>query len=743
MAGLQGGCPKCARPCILTWTGFPGSGQHNSQHQTLTNATLIQNILESVQEACLSVDNEWRLLYVNSRMAAFLGQPSETLQGQSLWTVLPEPLETLLSPHFHAAVREQQAASIEIFGEVQREWFEIRFYPYAAGLTVYSYNINAKKVEEQAQSDRNEILEMTVQGKDLNAILQQTAAMLERQWPTYACTILLNDKGRLYTCAAPSLPAAFRQAIDGLDISGGEGICGTAALHAELVVVEDVTTNPSCADHLNLLITNNLRACASLPIIDGANIVLGTMALYGQRPGAFPEQVLQDLNKASRLAAVAIEHHVLSQHLVYQSKHDALTGLANRVLFGEHLQEVIQVALKAESPMALLYIDVNDFKGVNDSLGHLAGDQVLVSLAQRLLACVRQGDLLARMSGDEFTVILPFTNQMNAMQVAQRCLDSFALPFLVAERELYLTAAIGISLTPEGGRDSETLQRNADLAMYHAKSNKQNIAVYETVLGRHAYDRFQLITYLRRAVEKNELELLYQSQVQLAGQTLIGVEALLRWRHPHLGVVSPADFIPLAEETGLIIPIGEWVMREACLQGVRWRAAGHPPVRIAVNVSSVQFQHADFVQMVAACLHETGLPGEQLELELTERLVMDDVATSVERMHELRRLGVTISIDDFGTGFSSLSYLVQFPINLLKIDRSFVTGLSDTSVNFPVVKAIIDLAHSLKLGVIGEGIETREESEALEQLGCSLGQGYLFARPRSASEIFLPAASGN
>ena len=317
----------------------------------------------------------------------------------------------------------------------------------------------------------------------------------------------------------------------------------------------------------------------------------------------------------------------------------------------------------------------------------------------------------------------------------------FALPFVIAEREIYLSASIGISLTPEGGRDGETLQRNADLAMYHAKSHKLDLAVYETMMGRRAYDRFQLLSYLRRAAEMNELELLYQTQVQLADRRVIGVEALLRWNHPQLGVMSPLDFIPLAEETGLIISIGEWALKEACRQGMRWRRAGHPPVRIAVNVSPVQFQHAGFAEMVAACLQETGLPSGQLELELTERLVMHDVETSVERMRQLRRLGVSISIDDFGTGFSSLGYLVRLPINLLKIDRSFVSGLSPTSTNFPVVKAILDLAHSLQLGVIAEGIETPAECQALEHLGCALGQGYLFARPRPASQVFAVAAS--
>lgn len=449
-----------------------------AQQQAQTYGTLVMNILESIKEACLSVDRDWRLLYLNSQMEALLGRSRKELQGQSLWAALPEVAETSFHSRIHTAVREQRAVRFEVFVTASQAWFEVRLYPYATGLTIHFENIKAKKEEEELHTNRNAILEMTAQGVDLSVILQRVAMMLERQWPAYACLIMLNEKGRLFTAAAPGLPAGFCQALDGLEIREGAGICAAAAVRNELVVAEDVANDPLCAEHLNLLRANGLCSCAALPIIGGVESVLGTISLYGRAPGPFPAQLLRDLQRASDLAAVTTEHSLVSEQMIHQAKYDALTGLANRVLFAEQLEEAVQIALKTEIPMALLFIDINGFKSVNDALGHLAGDQVLRTIAERFLKCMRRGELLSRISGDEFTVILPFTNQLNAVQVAQRCLASFALPFVAAEQEFYLSASIGISLMPEAGRSAATLTHNADVAMYHAKSHELGIMVW-------------------------------------------------------------------------------------------------------------------------------------------------------------------------------------------------------------------------------------------------------------------------
>lgn len=710
----------------------------DAQHQANEMNAQIARVLDSIQEAFISLDDQWRYIYLNRQAERMLGRRASELLNQNAWDLFPETVSTHAAAEMRRAMRDQQSVKLEYFSALMSRWLEMRLFPLVTGLAVYFHDIGPQKREEQAQHDRNTVLEMTVQGQSLPQILHQVAVMTERQWPNYVCTVLLNEGGRLYTRAAPSLPPSFQQAVDGLEMLEGAGVCGTAASRQELVVVEDVTSDPSSLGYLNLLMTNELWACASHPIIDGSGVVLGTLAIYARRTGPFPGELLADLKKAGHLAAVAIEHHQLTQRLVVQATHDSLTGLSNRALFTRQLQTALDASRTDKLPVSLLFIDLDDFKGLNDSLGHSVGDQMLREFAARLQRCVRQGDLLARISGDEFTVILPRTDSEHAVEIAQRCLKALDAPFVAEEqeREVYLTASIGISVTPEGGHDAETLRRSADLAMYHAKSRKAGWAVFEPSLNRHSYERFQLAAYLRRAAEKNELEVHYQPQVRLKDQVLVGLEALLRWKHPHLGLVPPAQFIPVAEETGLIVSIGAWVLREVCRQGAQWIREGRTPVRLAVNVSALQFEREDFVGQVEACLRDTGFPGQFLELELTERLVMRDVEASVRRMQQLGTLGISISIDDFGTGFSSLSYLPRLPISILKIDRSFVFGLRTHSVNYPVVKAILGLSESLQLVTIAEGIETAEELKVLKALGCGLGQGYLFARPRPAGEHF-------
>lgn len=384
--------------------------------------------------------------------------------------------------------------------------------------------------------------------------------------------------------------------------------------------------------------------------------------------------------------------------------------------------------------MALLFVDIDDFKAINDTLGHTVGDDVLIEVARRLSTCCREGDLLARAGGDEFSLVLPGTPQSAAVDMAQQVLGVLRRPFALHGRELYVAASVGISVSPQAGRDASSLRRHADLAMYRAKSRKLGYAVFEQEMNRRTLERLQLASDLRHAVENQELELHYQPQVNLSAGQVVGAEALLRWRHPQLGMVSPAQFIPLAEETGLIVPLGEWVLRQACRQAVRWTAASRATLRIAVNVSALQFERPDFVSIVAACLHDSGLEPEQLELELTESVVMQDIQESSARMTALRALGVRLAVDDFGTGHSSLSYLQRLPLNVLKIDRSFVQQVSGVESALGVVKAIVALAQHLGLGTVAEGIETKEEWRLLRELGCVDGQGFFFGRPAEAGK---------
>ncbi|MFD1733446.1 EAL domain-containing protein [Deinococcus malanensis] len=696
------------------------------------------SILSRIEEAFFAIDTEWRLTYLNPSAERLVQRPAAELIGHVIWDLFPDAMDSEFHQLARAAIESQGKGEFETHYAPLNVWLRLKIYAHSGGLTVLMQNISATKAEEQAQQDRNAILEMTVQGRPLPDILHQVALMVEAQAPEHVCAVLLRHRGRLSVYAAPSLKAELRLALNG--VAEQEGFCGSAVLGGDPVTVEDFATDPSSTGWRVVLAPYELRACVSLPIKDGRQTVLGAITLFAKAPGTFAQEVLRALDKARHLAAVAIEHHHLAEQLRYQAQHDTLTGLANRQLFEEALHRALDAARHVEGELGVLFIDVDNFKSVNDSLGHEAGDQVLQEIARRLRQCVQHGDTVARISGDEFTMILPFAAEADALEVARRITEALSHPFQVLDREIRVSASIGITLTPEGGGDPETLHRSADLAMYHAKTRKTNFAVFRSEMNRRAYERFQLSSFLRQAAEHNSFELHYQPQVRLSDGLQTGVEALVRWHHHELGPVSPERFIPMAEETGLIESIGTWVLGEACRQGVVWQSQGHPRLRVAVNVSALQFERKNFVETVARCLQETGFPAEQLELELTERVVMRQVEESVWRMRQLRDLGVWISVDDFGTGYSSLSYLPRLPINILKIDRSFVSGLSETSPTYPVVQAILGLARSLNLEAIAEGIETTDELRVLRQLGCDLGQGIcsagrsLPAAPSSESE---------
>ncbi|WP_161884460.1 bifunctional diguanylate cyclase/phosphodiesterase [Deinococcus alpinitundrae] len=709
---------------------------HDAQTDLLRGADETTRVLENIQEAFFSLDHAWRFTYLNPRAVKLLQQPAAMLLSRTFWEAFSEMIGTAFDRQFRLAVASQRPVRFEAFFPVVHAWFEVNAYPFQGSLAVYFQNINVRKAEQATSSERDVILEMIINSAALPEILYHVAETVERQLPGYVCVIMLEQDQKLYPSAAPSLSTECRTALEGLEVREGVWPSVTAMLRGERVVVESLAHAPYRTSVLNRFAEQGFQACVSVPLLDGLGEILGTLDLYTKPPGLFPRDVLQVMDKACHLATLATEHHRVAERVLYRAQYDALTGLVNRQLFEERLKEAVAVAHHLQAPLALLFIDVDDFKGINDLLGHEVGDQVLRELANRFTRCVQPQETLARISGDEFTVILPFCPQTKAVEVARSILDTLSLPFKVGGRELYVMVAIGISMFPKGGVTAETLQLRADLAMYHAKIRKQGFAVFEPELNRRSHERFQLGSDLRRALAFSELEVHYQPLVGLQDRVLVGVEALVRWRHPQLGWVPPGQFIPIAEEIGLITEIGEWVLRTACAQGAAWIQAGHPNIRMAVNVSALQFESQTFVETVDRCLQETGFPAAHLELELTERIVMRNAEDSVAQLKRLRALGIAIAIDDFGTGYSSLSYLARLPINILKIDRSFVSGLSQASANHSIVSAIVSLAASLRFQTVAEGIETLEELEALQELGCHLGQGYFFARACVAQDVF-------
>ncbi len=436
--------------------------------------------------------------------------------------------------------------------------------------------------------------------------------------------------------------------------------------------------------------------------------------------------VLRDVSAARALA----------EQMIHSAQHDALTGLPNRTLLTDRISQAISFAPRHKKKVVVLFLDLDGFKHINDSLGHPIGDRVLQSVSKRLLACVRGSDTVSRQGGDEFVVLLSeVARPEDAAITARRVLTSVAAAHSIDPHELHVTASIGVSVFPDDGLDAETLIKNADTAMYQAKENgKQGFRFFTPAMNVRAVERQSIEESLRRALGRNELALHYQPKVNLRTGAITGAEALLRWTHPTRGPVSPAAFIPIAEECGLILPIGNWVLREACAQAQRWIAAGLPPTPVAVNISAMEFRNEGFLAGVFAILDDTGLDPSLLELELTESVVMKHAESTEVILKTLRARGVQLSVDDFGTGYSSLSYLRKFPIGALKIDQSFVRQIT-TAPDEPIVTAVISMGRALKLKIIAEGVETREELAFLQALNCEEAQGYYFSRPVVPDEL--------
>ncbi|MDB5764802.1 MAG: hypothetical protein JWQ21_3797 [Herminiimonas sp.] len=451
-----------------------------------------------------------------------------------------------------------------------------------------------------------------------------------------------------------------------------------------------------------------------------------------------------------------ISHFVVAQYditavmryeaeLEFQAKHDTLTGLANRNLLRERLTQAIAGAKRNGTPIWVVFVDLDRFKFVNDTLGHEAGDMLLKVLSGRLQSAVREADTVARLGGDEFVLVLPeHTEDGPGLAVLQRIMDAVAQPLVIDEHEFFLTCSIGVATWPTDGSTAESLIKHADIAMYRAKEIGRNtFQFYAAAMNERTLDRLSIETDLRHALERGEFAVHYQPQVSSSSGRIVGMEALIRWDHPVHGLIPPARFIGLAEEMGLIIPIGAWVIRTACIQTKAWQQAGLGDLRVAVNLSPRQFTQKALVQSIADVLHATGLEPRFLELELTENMVMSDVDNAIVILRNLKGLGIQISIDDFGTGYSSLSYLRRFPIDVLKIDQSFVNDLTVDADDAAIVAAIISLAHSLRLQVIAEGVETAEQIDFLRTHGCDQMQGYYFSRPIGPDAFELMLQQGN
>ncbi len=512
------------------------------------------------------------------------------------------------------------------------------------------------------------------------------------------------------------------------------GATGQALLRDELVVMEQYPTAPH---RIPELAAAHIQSAMAAPVHD-SGVVVGSLVVASYQPRVYTDRDRDVLQVFAEHVSLAVTDHQTREKM-HEAYHDSLTGLASRALFMERLEHGLARAARQRTQLAVLFIDLDRFKMVNDSLGHAAGDALLIGVADRLRACLRVTDTAARFGGDEFAVVLEdLGHQEQAVTIARRIIEVLQAPFVVHGKEVFVNGSIGITFNSTSGASGEDLMRSADLAMYQAKKNgKARYEIFEPAMQARLVRTLDLETHLRRAVERDEFVLHYQPIVELANGRINGVEALVRWRHPDRGVVPPLKFVPLAEETGLIVPIGLWVLHEACRRAGGWNAdrRGQPPLTMSVNLSARQLQQPDLPGVVAQILLETGLDPACLVLEITESLLLHDTDATMTRLQQLKALGLRMAIDDFGTGYSSLAYLRRFPIDIIKIDKSFVEEIADGPDASALARAIVQLGQTLRLVTVAEGIEAADQLAELRSSGCQLGQGYYFAKPLERDEL--------
>ncbi len=612
-------------------------------------------------------------------------------------------------------------------------------------------DITARKLTEILESDKNRVMQQIIGKQTLDNIFLAITRLLERQRPQSRAAICQVGEQRISRMVSSSLPYAFCESIAGAELSVENGTCAAAAFLGQPVIAENVAETTIWKKFRKDTLTHGIHSSASVPIVSGTGQILGTVALMRGDIYKATAADIALMEHMANLVGLAIEQHLLSEQLYHQARHDFLTGLVNRATLAHWLRRILKQSIRSQISGAYLLIDLDRFKQINDSLGHHMGDLLLQEVADRLRKCIRECDVLSRVGGDEFVLVLAEVKERkDAVHAASRILKSFNKPFLIEGHEGRLEASIGISFFPQDGTDGNTLHKNADIAMYVAKNQGGNrFQFFDDKMHEAVIQRLQIENDLRKALERNEFELYYQPQLDLSSNNLIVMEALIRWNHPEKGSIAPDRFIPVAEESRLIIPIGQWVLREACRQNLEWQDQGFPPIRVAVNVSAVQFTETNFAESVRDVLAETGLDPYWLEVEITETVVLGDLEKACRDLTKLKELGVTTTLDDFGSGYSSITYLHQMPLDGIKIDQNFIRGieialpLHDKSKNNNFVKAFANLAKNLCLNLVAEGIENEAQKTLLKSMGYTVGQGFLFSAPLSAADAmdFLNCAA--
>lgn len=601
-------------------------------------------------------------------------------------------------------------------------------------MTMDGYGDFSNREHRLLMSLQHDVLEAIARGRPLKPVMALLCMRVENLAPGLVCSILtVDEQMRLQTLAGPSVPQHYCDAIDGLLIGPNVGSCGTAAFRGEPVEVVDIATDPLWADYRALALPLGFRACWSSPIKGADDRVLGTFALYyveRRGPNVHERKIV---DACTNLCAIALEQDETRRRLHRIAYFDAVTELPNRVAFQHRVAEALDSQATAGCETAVLSIDLDDFKRVNDTLGHFAGDELLAQVAKRLLAELAPNEMFARIGGDEFAVLLPVSRSLAEIRrLAESLLDALTTPFEIAGQPIRIGGSIGIARAPTDGRDLATLMKCADVALYEAKgAGRRQYRLFDSAYYERELKHRETERDLRGALLRDEFEVYYQPIIDLKSHETIGFEALVRWNHPRRGLVPPLEFIPLAEKAGLIVELGAAVLCKACAEAARWPKS----MRIAVNLSPLQLRSPGFPLSVLHALEAAGLEPKRLELEITESVLLSDDEATRSALDELKQLGVMIAIDDFGTGYSALSYLRVFPIDRVKIDRSFVQDIQAKPDARSIIRAVLGLARDLGIETTAEGIETEAQLAWLSEAGCGDAQGYLFSKPKPVTDL--------
>lgn len=721
---------------------------------------LLNATLEATGDGILVMDSFGGIVNFNSRFADMWRIPEEIVATGDHSKLLEVIAKQLTEPkRFFTRLRESKKLLAgseeqrEIFALTDRRWFEINSRPQKVdeeiiGRVLSFHDITERRMAETLLAGEKQVLEKIVTEEPLSDLLAMVARRIEEQSGLMLCAILTPDeRGVMRYVATGGLPKDYLTAADALSPTVHAGtVFGIDAQRGADGISPDPVQQNALAPYHELAEHYGLRPGSGTPVYSSSGNLLGMVASYYRlldAPAPHDERLLEI---ASNLVRLVIERKNAENRLEFLAHFDSLTGLPNRTLFRDRLAHGISRAERLNQSLALMFLDLDRFKTINDTLGHEMGDNLLKSVAKRLRNCIRGEDTVARLGGDEFIMILEqIATPEDAGKAAQKILDSFAPPFNLGGMEIFVTASIGISIYPEDCFDIEGLLRDADTALYGAKDAGRNTFKYYTAeMNKRSLESLNMENNLRHALERREFILYYQPKISLLTGNLIGAEALIRWRHPQRGIVPPAEFISLLEDTGMINEVGRWALQSACTQNKAWMDGGMPPFRIAVNISARQFLHNDLTKHVAEALEKSGLSPDQLELELTESLLMQEPEHADQLLRGIRALGVVrIHLDDFGTGYSSLSYLKRFPIDSVKIDASFVRDIPTDKEDDAIVLAVIAMAHSLGLKVIAEGVENEGQLEFLRLHECDVVQGYLVSPPLPADQFAEWARSRN